>query len=156
VSSTEKPNPIVAAKGLSHVAIPVADMDRSVEYYRKVFGYEIFIDNRGRPSPNGLITVIGLIAGVAIELVQPTRGAPREPSGFCVSFAVEDIDTALTALREGGYTKAEKAAESGAARLVLIRDPDGNVLEIIQLPRKAASLAELAPRILARQNAAAT
>jgi catechol 2,3-dioxygenase-like lactoylglutathione lyase family enzyme len=144
--------PLVRAKGISHVAIPVSDLDRSVRFYQEVFGYDVFIDNRGQtPSANGLITVIGLIGGLAIELVQPAQGRAQTGSGFCVSFAVEDIEVALEALRTAGYSKAEAPGRAGGALFTLFNDPDNNVLEVIQLPRAASGLAELAPLIRARQ-----
>ena len=39
----------------------------------------------------------------------------------------------------------------GDARLVLFRDPDGNVLEVIQLGRGANGMAEVGKKVLAKR-----
>lgn len=39
----------------------------------------------------------------------------------------------------------------GNAKLVLFRDPDGNTLEVIQLGRGAARMAEVGKKILAKR-----
>jgi hypothetical protein len=44
----------------------------------------------------------------------------------------------------------------GDARLVLFKDPDGNVLEVIQLGRGAKSMAEIGGKVLAKRRAAAS
>ena len=147
--------PIVDLKAVSHVAIRVTDLDRAVDFYRRVFGYDVFIDNR--PGP----TVIGLIGGLAIELIKSTATpeavaaakAADRAGGLghtCMAFSVGDIDATHAKLKAAGLTRTDKPEEVGAVRVVFIRDPDGALLEFIQLGGGAASLAELAPRIRAR------
>ena len=155
---------VVPVKAVSHVAIRVTDLDRSVDFYRRVFGYDVFIDNRGAGT-----TVIGLIGGLAIELIKSeasaediARAKAADRAGglghTCMAFSVDNIDATHAALKSAGLTRSEKPEEIGAVRVVFIRDPDGALLEFIQLGGGAASLAELAPRIKARaaREAAAT
>ena len=152
--------PLVDLMAVSHVAIRVSDLDRAVDFYRRVFGYDVFIDNR--PAT----TVIGLIGGLAIELIKSpaapeaitaakaaskTADAAGATLGHtCMAFSVADIDAAHARLKAAGLTRTEGPETVGAVRVVFIRDPDGTLLEFIQLGGGAASLAELAPRIRAR------
>ena len=152
--------PLVDLMAVSHVAIRVSDLDRAVDFYRRVFGYDVFIDNR--PGT----TVIGLIGGLAIELIK----SPATPEAItaakaasktadaagailghtCMAFSVADIDAVHARLKTAGLTRTDGPETVGSVRVVFIRDPDGTLLEFIQLGGGAASLAELAPRIRAR------
>jgi glyoxylase I family protein len=154
MSTTTAPA-VVGVKAVSHVAIRVTDLDRAVDFYSRVFGYDVFIDNR--PGP----TVLGVIGGLAIELIKSdadaaeiARAKAAERNGSlghtCMAFSVDDIDATHALLKAAGLTKTDKPEEIGAVRVVFIRDPDGALLEFIQLGGGAVSLAELAPRIKAR------
>ncbi len=50
----------------------------------------------------------------------------------------------------GGYVRSDGPETFGNVRVVFVRDPDGTLLEFIELPRKMASLAELAARMRAK------
>jgi len=146
---------IAPVKGLSHTAIRVADLDRSVAFYEKLYGYEVFIDGRPTGGP-----VIGLIGGHAVELIKQAAGdgdkAPRDVLGHsCIAFSVEDIDATHGALKAEGYVKTDEPETFGNVRVVFVRDPDGTLLEFIELPKKMASLAELAARMKAKAAASA-
>jgi lactoylglutathione lyase len=138
---------LVTPKAFSHIAIKVADVDRSVAFYEKVFGFDIFYDGRKNP-PTGPRQAIGVIADCAIELMQlpgeSVKPAENATGIAVVSFSVEDADATLTALRGAGVTKEAAVTEiPGGMKYVLFQDPDGNTLEIIQHPRGAKSLAEV-------------
>ena len=154
--------PIAPIQALSHIAIRCTDLDRSVEFYRKVFGYDVFIDNRGQP---GGYTVIGLLGGVAMELVKSSPSeaalaAARDDRGgglghSCVALSVADIDSTHARLKAAGLTDSEGPEQIGQVKVVFIRDPDGALLEFIQLGGRSVSLAEIAGRMRARAAAEA-
>lgn len=139
---------LVTARNLSHVSLFVRDLDASIAFYQRVFGYSVW--HRGEaPTPDRTPNAFGLIGGVAIELLQldengPTRG--REKVG--ISFAVDDIEAALTALRTAGLTDWRAPIAALGARLVIFEDPDGHFLEVIQHAPGRASLAELGHEVL--------
>jgi catechol 2,3-dioxygenase-like lactoylglutathione lyase family enzyme len=148
--------PIAPIKALSHMAIRCTDLDRSVDFYRKVFGYDVFIDNRSQP---GGYTVIGLLGGVAVELVktaatdeQIARAQKERPAlgHSCIALSVEDIDATHAKLKAAGLTNTERPEQVGTVRVVFIRDPDGALLEFIQLGGRNSSLAEIAGKMRAR------
>jgi catechol 2,3-dioxygenase-like lactoylglutathione lyase family enzyme len=151
--------PLASPKGFSHLAIRVTDLDRSVAFYSRVLGFDVFDDLRDDPR---LPRVFGTIAGTAVELVKTASseragaadGANRPAGLAAFAFAVEDMDTTFAALKAQGLVTGDTAQEMGRAKLVWVRDPDGTMFELIELPRKAASMAELAPRFKARRAAA--
>jgi lactoylglutathione lyase len=150
--------PLVSPKGLSHLAIRVSDLERSVDFYTRVFGFDVFDDLRTDPN---LPRVFGTIGNTAIELVKakaPGRAKPAmdgaNPPGIgAFALTVDDMDAAFAALKAEGLVTGEKPDEVGRAKLAWITDPDGTMFEVIELPRKAASMAELAPRFKARRAA---
>ncbi|MGD0143674.1 MAG: VOC family protein [Rhizomicrobium sp.] len=149
---------LVSPKGFSHLAIRVTDLGRSVAFYSRVLGFDVFDDLRDDPR---LPRVFGTIGGTAVELVKTTnsqRAAPADGAGnppglAAFAFAVEDMDATFAALKAQGLVTGDTAQEMGRAKLVWVRDPDGTMFELIELPRKAASMAELAPRFKARRAA---
>jgi catechol 2,3-dioxygenase-like lactoylglutathione lyase family enzyme len=148
--------PVASPKGFSHLAIRVTDLGRSVEFYSRVLGFDVFDDLRDDPR---LPRVFGTIAGTAVELVKtnaserPAGGADHPPGLAAFAFAVEDMDATFASLKAQGLVTGEGPQEMGRAKLVWLRDPDGTMFELIELPRKAASMAELAPRFKARRAA---
>jgi lactoylglutathione lyase len=148
--------PVASPKGFSHLAIRVTDLARSVEFYSHVLGFDVFDDLRDDPR---LPRVFGTIGGTAVELVKtnsserPADGADRPPGLAAFAFAVEDMDATFASLKAQSLATGDGPQEMGRAKLVWVRDPDGTMFELIELPRKAASMAELAPRFKARRAA---
>jgi catechol 2,3-dioxygenase-like lactoylglutathione lyase family enzyme len=141
--------PVAEVKALSHTAIRVRDIDASVKFYQDLFGYDVFIDGRGQ-QPVG--PVLGLIGGHTVELLlQPAEAgakAPRDVLGHsCIAFSVDDIDATHAAVKAAGYIRSDKPETFGNVRVVFVRDPDGTLLEFIELPGKRGSMAQVAARM---------
>ncbi|HVY03927.1 MAG TPA: VOC family protein, partial [Caulobacterales bacterium] len=71
----------------------------------------------------------------------------------CIALSVEDIDATHAKLKAAGLTRTEAPEQIGQVRVIFIRDPDGALLEFIQLGGKNASLAEIAGKMRARAGA---
>jgi lactoylglutathione lyase len=123
---------------LDHIAITVQDMDRAVGFYRDVLGFEVL----GQLVLNdGAFRLVYLQAGAGrIELFafsEEGRGldpsARNEDLGFKhVAFQVDDVDAVARRLHEHGVDfTVEPTDAPGAVRLAFFRDPDGNLLEIV-------------------------
>ena len=144
---------LLKPRALSHIGIRVSDLARSIDYYRRVFGFRAVYDNHAGPDADRV--VIGIIAGLAVELIKPAdaqagpAAQPVDPNalGFSgITFSVDDVDEAFAALQAQGLANMDppKTVPPGI-RLVLFRDPDGNLLEVIDL-KGPKSLAEMAGR----------
>jgi predicted enzyme related to lactoylglutathione lyase len=140
---------LLQPKTLSHFAIRVRDVAASTAWYQEIFGYQVFMDHRNDPN---MPRVFGMIAGVAVELYKSPDAAEVSTSTV-LSFSVDDIEKSHAALRSKGLG-SEKLMVMGDARLVLFRDLDGNVLEVIQLGRGASGMAEVGTKVLAKRASA--
>jgi catechol 2,3-dioxygenase-like lactoylglutathione lyase family enzyme len=136
-----------------HVGIVVHDMERMLHFWRDSMGLEVVIDfwEEGYfiDTVQGLsgvrLHMIKLRApdGSIVELLQdeahPTPPAQR--NDLCdrgirhLAFTVADVEAAWKTLhREGCTTLSEPVtAPDGKARLFFARDPEGNLMEIVQV-----------------------
>jgi lactoylglutathione lyase len=150
---------------IHHVAINVSDLDRSVAFYRDALGFRKILDMKAggpanarmlrMPSKGFAIRSIMMTQGSStvgeIELMQvePRRDTPTPPKRpddlgmWVISFEVkgEPLADVVKRLREMGvkfFSEIEELELEGYApmKAVLFEDPDGNLLELVQLPTK--------------------
>ncbi len=149
--TVSRAEPLVAVNAVSHLAIEVCDLARSISFYETVLGLDVFQDNRDDAhQPN----IKGLIGGLGIELVQ-TEIAPDgrahsakagEPAGCpCLSFSIADARSAFQRLKAAGRAHGEAITEFQGARFFFVTDPDGYVFELIEFPGNLKTLSDLAP-----------
>lgn len=146
--SGERAGPIAKVEQVSHLALEVRDLDRSIAFYEAVLGLEIFYDDRANPDgPN----IKGCVAGFGIELAQAAAPAARQaltsPAGPCLSFSVTNIEEAFARLRSIGWTDAAAPTRLRGVSYFSIRDPDGFAIELIAFPRPLRGLADLRFRL---------
>jgi catechol 2,3-dioxygenase-like lactoylglutathione lyase family enzyme len=141
---------------LSHILIRVTDIDRSVAFYRDVLGLRLHKDARD-VEPGKARAVIGVVGDIAIEMieVQPTDAEPaprrgRDAPGYAtLAFTVADVAAALEVLKSHGLTRFPEVVTTEAGfKVMLFRDPDGNVLELIEFAG-ARSLFDVATKAAA-------
>jgi lactoylglutathione lyase len=133
----------------NHTGQVVTDLDRAKRFYREVLGfrpwYEITPPDDATAKLCGLKTPLGVTAsymtldGFVLELMHysaPGATAPfarrgmDEPGLTHLSIAVENVrETAAKAAEHGGMIVEE--SDVGAA--IFIRDPDGQLLELLPL-----------------------
>ena len=141
---------LVSTRGLSHIVIRAADVGKASDWYAAMFGYEIYIDEREKPQPR----TMGNIGDLALEIVKAASAGKADeatPGYALMSFAVENIETALAALQAAGSAQSAEIVAMANVKFVLFRDPDGILLEIIELPKGMNSMAEMGRRMLARK-----
>jgi len=149
------PDPVIAAKALSHISLKVTDIERSIAWYGAIFGYDLFLNGHA-PTPDRSRHCIGLLgeAGFALELLQVPGPAEAPGSNTLgpvgLSLTVDDAAAALAAFRAAGHADATPVIEADAWKVVFLRDPDGNIVELVQQPHGAATIADLAPRLRVR------
>ena len=122
-------------KRLSHIAIWVTDMDRSLDFYLKLPGVkERFRLNR----EDGEIWLVYLevAQGQFIELFPRASGAHERPasagySHFCLE--VDDIQEMYRVLTAAGIVpKSEPKVGADGSSQLWVEDPDGNPFEFHQ------------------------
>jgi len=136
-----------------HVGIVVQDIDACLHFWRDVMGLKVAIDfwEEGEfiDTVQGLegvkVHMVKLTApdGSMVELLKdeshPT--APAERNDMCdrgirhIAFTVADVEESWRVLRERDCEVLSKPVTSpdGKARLFFVRDPEGNLLEIVQM-----------------------
>ena len=147
---------------IHHVALAVSDMERSIAFYRDVLGFRKTLDMplgspsldrllRMRPGTTGRSVILqqGMSTVGEVELVQfspaPSTPTPAKGAGglgaFLLSFAVKDeeLATVYQRLLEKGIAcysepQAVELPGYGAMQAVVFEDPDGQMIELIQLP----------------------
>ena len=121
-------------KSIDNVGVAVSDLARARAFYEKL-GFTESQDCQG--DVQGCIMMAG---GAALFLFQATRPNPQavqhestlaqNPPGIDhISFSVEDVDQTYTEIRARGVEfLGEPADQEWGARLVGLKDPDGNNL----------------------------
>jgi catechol 2,3-dioxygenase-like lactoylglutathione lyase family enzyme len=155
--ASASPSP-AAVTGACHVSPIVADLDRSVRFYRDLLGFERAPQSDAGPvPPNARVRSATLhVAGArcGIELVQfdrtdrqAVRRRMQDPGAVTLILLVRDIDALFAKLKAA---RVDVATTGGApvmpsstskSRAVIVRDPDGNFVELAQLdPLPATSV----------------
>jgi catechol 2,3-dioxygenase-like lactoylglutathione lyase family enzyme len=142
-------------KSLSHAIHAVDDLDTTLAFYREVFGLN------GMPSdfPNPAVPLLTNAPGVTLRLSmmrlpgamqfelthfkglerKPARANYTDPGAASIVLYVRDIDAAVTNAKKAnapivttGGAPVEIATAKGKARSILMRDPDGFFVQVIQ------------------------
>lgn len=122
---------------LMHTMLNVADMDRALAFYCGLLGMTVQADRSGqRPGRRNLFIGYGPEgATTLLELCsQADRNDYTKGDAFGhIAIAVDDVAQTCANLAEAGVeiVYPAKRAMSGA-QIAMVRDPDGNLLEIIQ------------------------
>jgi glyoxylase I family protein len=150
---------VITIQRFRHVAIVVADLEAMIAFYTSVFGlrvmrrYETAAEDfrRGVGLPRARAKAAHLQvpnSPVQIEMFQyedspeahPYRSRADVPGYRHIAFVVEDLDEACARLREQGLeffsdpiTLREPESSAGV-RFVYFTDPEGNILELNELP----------------------
>ena len=109
---------------IAHVEIPTTNLDRSSEFYNKVFGWEF------KPFGNGYLLFNnhqGIMAGL--------RKVEQVLKGDCTVFHVniDNIDQMLEKVKaSGGHIKTGKPTIPAMGWYAVLLDPDGNSVGLYQ------------------------
>jgi catechol 2,3-dioxygenase-like lactoylglutathione lyase family enzyme len=132
-----------------HHGISVADLDRSLAFYRDALGFELV--DRYTLSDEGLSAAIGAEPGTTGEFAQlDGRGARIELVEYDAGVAVEsgavydtgathlgievaDVDAAVEALPADVDTVGGPRTTGSGTRICFLRDPDGTLVELLEL-----------------------
>ena len=129
---------MIPVRRLNHAVLYVSDLERSVEFYRKLFGFDVV----AREGPMAFLRAqnsnnhhdLGLLA-----LGPRAKPAPRGSTGlYHLAWQLGSIQELAQARKEllavGAYVGE---SDHGATKSVYGKDPDGNEFEImVLLPRE--------------------
>lgn len=114
------------------IHVPVADVDRAMEFYRTTCGFHVDYDqnpSRGlrfvQVTPPGSACSIAFGTGLGNTLAPGTLDV--------IQAVIPDADAALAQLRDAGVD-AQGVDEQPWGRFVTFQDPDGNRWTLQQVP----------------------
>ncbi|MBV9504627.1 MAG: VOC family protein [Acidobacteriia bacterium] len=151
--SAEQTTPRI--RSLSHAIHAVEDLDTTLTFYREVFGLN------GKPNdfPNPAVPQLTNAPGVTLRLSmmplpgamrfelthfkglerKPGRAAYTDPGAASIVLYVRDLDRALANAKKAnapivtrGGMPVEITTANGKARSIIVRDPDGFFVQVIQ------------------------
>ncbi len=149
----------MSARGLDHVSVTVADLDRSLAFYHGLLRIPVL--GRGEEAGDEVEAITGfdharfryadmdLGSGQILELLHylspvgiPHRPNVYDPGSGHLAIRVDDLDGILERLRESGVTPRSEPVVLQApawwagARCVYITDPDGVTVELVERRRE--------------------
>jgi len=133
---------------LHHVGITVSDLDTAVAFYRDVLDLDVLdrftVSGEGFSTGVGVPDATGQFAyldgdGTRVELVEydPTGEDHGEESvndlgAAHLGLAVADVAAVYEGLPDDVETISEPQTTSSGAVILFVRDPDGNLVELIE------------------------
>jgi catechol 2,3-dioxygenase-like lactoylglutathione lyase family enzyme len=135
----------VTIRSLSHIVLPVADLDSALAFYRDLLGLEVVVrldpDDSG---PDGSIAaglnIAGMLlpGGTMLELVEGMQ-EPRAGSTV-VALNVADVKAAQLEVEAAGVTPAMPPTEvTPGITMMFLTDPDGRTVELVEFASGASS-----------------
>ena len=124
---------------ITHVAYHVSNIDRALAFYVDVLG---LVEQMRIPLPNGEHEVVlgfpDSRGGGLILMWDPKREAPyKKGEGYSrLVLMVSDVDAAVDHVAERGTPVVSKPVDAGPMRYALVSDPDGYIIEILQMKRR--------------------
>jgi len=151
--SSEQTKPQI--RSLSHAIHAVDDLDTTLAFYREVFG----LNGEPRDFPNPAVPQLTNAPGVTLRLSmmrlpgamlfelthfkglerKPARAAYTDPGAASIVLYVRDLDRAVANAKKAnapivttGGAPVEITTAKGKARSILLRDPDGFFVQVVQ------------------------
>ncbi|MEO5826091.1 MAG: methylmalonyl-CoA epimerase [Gemmatimonadales bacterium] len=128
---------------IAHIGIAVLNVESALAFYRDVLGVTV----RGPETADGARIVHLEFGESDVELLEPLDAdspigrflARRGPGIHHVCYRVDDLDRALTACRQQGYTLIDDSPRAGAGgcRIAFLhpKATDGILIELTETPR---------------------
>jgi catechol 2,3-dioxygenase-like lactoylglutathione lyase family enzyme len=127
----------IAGLRFGHVAFKVADTERSVRWYADALGAKkIYQAEQQRDRPE--LMFLEFANGQCIELFPGGKNrlaSPADPIGyihFCL--VLDNLEQALEHLAKMNVKPERKFIGRAKQRIAFISDPDGNSIELMEIP----------------------
>lgn len=126
---------MIRVSAIDHVNLQVADLDASIDFYRRIFGFRVLED--GRRIPPGGWAIIGIPGAVCLAL-GVTKELSQAQGKRIIHFGlvIDDAQTTLKRLKQEGVTIVPRGPGGSAilpyprSESIYIRDPDGHEIEL--------------------------
>ena len=119
-------------KSLAHACFVVADLERSISFYRDALGLSVAFEFRNDAGQrSGAYLACGGRTFLELFTGRPT---PPDPNGSYrhISLEVDDLDAAIAGLARAGVKATDKKLGKDHSWQAWTADPDGNRIELHQ------------------------
>lgn len=149
-------------KSLSHVGITVSDFEKTVNWYDKMFGFKLIDEQFMTEEQVNKLTNLYGIKNMSIHLgfLRCPKGGVIEIFEFSekeegqkviwnrngithLTLDVNHVEKWYCKLREKGVSFFSEPQRTGAVEWVFLQDPDGNLIELIDLKSNYFSIRHL-------------
>jgi uncharacterized protein len=118
--------PTLANGKICYIDIPAVDIDRSADFYSRVFGWKI---RRRGDGATAFDDGVGEVSGIW-SVGRPPAAQP----GFLIYVMVENAEATVRAVLANGCEIVEPVVADGPNITAKFRDPGGNVVGIFEEP----------------------
>jgi predicted enzyme related to lactoylglutathione lyase len=118
--------PTIANGKICYVEIPSADIERSVDFYRKVFGWNV---RQRADGHTAFDDTVGEVSGSWVE-----GRAPSPTPGLLIYIMVDSVAATLDAVVAEGGAVVQSIGADAPEITARFSDPAGNVIGLYQEP----------------------
>ena len=113
--------------GLRGATIWSEDLNNLLPFYCDLLGLPVAIEIQG-------FVVLGKpgVATLALGTHSEVRGPNRDPARHMVGLGTDDVDADWTRLTAARVEFVEKPTDYGQLRIATLRDPEGNLVQLLQ------------------------
>lgn len=127
-----------------HVGLSVADLDRQRDFYARALELTELEEHLELPEAQIRTAILRRADGLKLELIERGGSRPQEfatpydgaatQGYFHWALSVDDLDATFGHLLAAGATEVSAPAPAArpGARFAYVKDPEGNLLELIQ------------------------
>jgi len=121
---------------LEGLTLRVADVGRSMKFYREKLGFSVEIDKAPQfamirvGGPMG--GTIGLLVHDSVDLFGSQSTTPQQRAGIHVELTTDDLDALYERLKSRGVEFFEPPHEEPWERSMSVHDPDGYTIEFAE------------------------
>jgi len=107
------------------------DLNNLLPFYRDLLGLPVAIEIPG-------FAVLGKLgaATLALGTHSQVRGKNADPARHMVGLETDDVDAEYQRLEAAGVAFVEKPTDYGQLRIATLRDPEGNLIQLLQPIRR--------------------
>jgi len=113
---------------ICYIEIPAIDINRSADFYRKVFGWKT------RTRSDGSLAFDDTVGEVSGSWIQGRK--PSAEPNILIYIMVDDINATIDAIIANGGTIVQQVGMDAPEITARFSDPAGNVIGLYQLPEK--------------------
>src|SRR5215471_33672 len=134
-----------------HTGVAVADLDKSVQVYERLFGYKVLSGPFDDPAQQAKVIFLGTgrPGDFVVELIAPlseqshvARHVAKGAGAYHVCYEVDDIESTLSHMRAGGCMVIQGPVPAVAyqgRRIAWLFTPARQLIELVEGARTVAS-----------------